>query len=66
MKQRNMQNGDVVLIVDSQLPRYRWPIGVVDSCEVSSDGMVRSVIIRTKEGKLKRDVRKLCLIEGSE
>ena len=66
MKQRNMQNGDVVLIVDSQLPRYRWPIGVVDSCEVSSDVMVQSVIIRTKEGKLKRDVRKLCLIEGSE
>ena len=66
LQQRNLRPGDVVLLIDEQITREKWPLGVVDTCEVSTDGAVRGVVVRTKDGSLRRDIRKLCLIEGSD
>ncbi|CAH8466083.1 unnamed protein product [Dicrocoelium dendriticum] len=62
---RNFKPGDVVLVVSETVSRNMWPLGVVESCVTSQDGLVRTVNVRTKDGLLKRDVRKVCLLEGS-
>ena len=36
----------MVLITDAGLPRYRWPIGVVNSLCPSDDGIVRKVYVK--------------------
>jgi hypothetical protein len=61
---RNFADGDVVLIVSDALPRDRWPLGRIVSCRTDSDGLVRTVQLKTKNGVIERDIRKLCLLEG--
>lgn len=63
-RSQNLNPGDVVLICSNSLPRERWPIGVVEACEVADDNMVRGVSVRTRDGVVRRDIRKICLIEG--
>ena len=64
LKSRNLQTGDVVMVAN-ELSRRRWPLGVVEDLEASGDGLVRTVIIRTKDGLIRRDIRKICLLEGA-
>ncbi len=42
---RNLQKGDVVLLLDNQC-RGRWPLARVEAVEESSDGHVRAALIR--------------------
>ena len=57
--------GDVVL-VHNDCPRINWNMAVVESLVKDSDGLVRSVNIRTKNGATNRPVSKLYLLELSE
>ena len=62
---RNLAVGDLVLIVDEGSPRGRWPLGLVEEVFPDSKGNVRQVVVRTASAKrFRRDVRKLCLLEG--
>ncbi|KAI5636255.1 pao retrotransposon peptidase domain-containing protein [Phthorimaea operculella] len=66
---RNVQEGDLVVVVDSNLPRNVWPRGEVVKTYPGPDGNVRCVDVRTKGGTFKRPVRKLAVLpiqEGSE
>jgi len=62
---RNLQKGDLVLIVEENMPRGVWPLGVVTEAYRSKDGLVRSVKLRTKSTCLVRPVTKVVLLEGS-
>ncbi|CAH8612557.1 unnamed protein product [Schistosoma margrebowiei] len=65
VEHRNFQKGDVV-IVDSDISTCgKWPLGVVEDCEIDDDGRVRTVVVRTNGGLVRRDIRRLCLLEGS-
>ena len=59
-----MRVDDVVLVIDKQLPRSSWPLGIIDSVHVSPDGLVRRVKVRTSKGILERAVNGLCFLEG--
>jgi hypothetical protein len=61
---RNLREGDLVLLVDENTPRSLWPLGVVVKATESSDGLVRSVQVRTKSTVLTRPVTKVVLLEG--
>ncbi len=61
--QRNFQEGDLVLLLERQLPRNEWPMGRVMTVRPGPDGLVRSAYIRTKDRELHRPVAKLCLLE---
>ena len=66
MPQRNIQVGDLVLLVERS-PRGEWPKAVVEQVFPGSDGVVRKVLVRTAaKSTYTRDVRKLCLLEGAE
>ena len=61
--QRNVQPGDLVLILERQLPRNEWPTGRIVDIQPGADGLVRAARVRTAEGELLRPIVKLCVLE---
>ena len=60
IRTRGLHEGDVVLVVDTNLPRNQWNLGrVLEGME----GDKRSARIRTKNGDVVRPLAKLCLLE---
>ncbi|CAG9122153.1 unnamed protein product [Plutella xylostella] len=49
--ERNLQVGDLVIVVDHSLPRNTWPRGRVVATFPGPDGAVRSASVQTKGGK---------------
>lgn len=60
---RNVDEGDVVLIVDPDGPRNIWPKGVVLKTYPSRDGRVRIVDVKTSAGIYRRPVAKLVKLD---
>lgn len=64
---RQLQEGDLVVVVDAALPRNVWPRGVVERIYPGPDGEVRSADIRTSGGVFRRPTRKVVVLPvGSE
>ena len=61
---KNFEPGNLVLVVDENVHRNQWPLARITEVLPDSDGLVREVLVRTSRGILRRDVRKLCLLEG--
>lgn len=59
---RNIQTGDIVLIVDATAPRGSWILGRVLQTFQDGKGLVRSVQIKTKTSVLERPITKVCLL----
>ncbi len=59
----NLKAGDVVLIKDLNAPRGQWPLGVVTEAEVSRDGLVRAVQLRSRGKTIRRPVTQLVNLE---
>ena len=62
---RNLSVGDLVLVRDDNTPRGQWPLGRISKTFPGSDGLVRSVEVRTASGCYVRPITKLCLLEGA-
>lgn len=45
---RHIQVGDLVLIVDQNVARGRWPVSYVDEVYPGKDGITRSALVRTR------------------
>ena len=60
-----MQVEDLVLVVNEKKPCGQWPLGQVEESYPDKNGVVRQVLVRISNSKLKRDARKLCLLEGA-
>lgn len=59
---KNIQTGDIVLIVDATAPRGSWMLGRVLQTFQDGKGLVRSVKIKTKTSVLERPITKVCLL----
>ena len=62
-RQRVIRIGDLVLVVDENVPRGRWNLGRVIKTFPGDDDLVRAADVQTKNGVHKRPVVKLCLLE---
>ena len=62
---RNLEIGDLVLVMYENTPRAQWPLGLITDTYPSSDGIVRSVHVKTQTGSYDRPISKICLLEGS-
>lgn len=62
-QKRNLQTGDVVLVVDNTTPRNTWTMGRIIQTLPDSAGLVRRVVLKTKTSTLERPVNKLCLLQ---
>ena len=61
---RNFTVGDLVLVADEKTPRGRWPMGLIEEVFPDSNGHVRSVKVKTATSTYRRNIRRLCLLEG--
>ena len=64
LPKKNLAVKDLVLLVDKDKPRGRWPLGVVEEVFSDEKGIVQRVMVRTANGNFRRDARQLCLLEG--
>ena len=55
----NMEQNDVVLIVEDDAPRCKWPLGRITQLHPSDDGLVRKVSVRSGGGTYDRPILKL-------
>ncbi|XP_075170124.1 uncharacterized protein LOC142242433 [Haematobia irritans] len=62
-RQAPIVKGDVVLIVDENLPRNSWLKGIVLETIVARDGQVRRATVRTVNGILQRPASKLAILD---
>ena len=58
-RQRDIRIGDLVLVVDENVPRGRWNLGRVIKTFPGDDDLVRAADVQTKNGVHKRPVVKL-------
>lgn len=64
---RNLQHGDIVLVIDPASPRGSWGLGRVLEVYPDYKGLVRAVKIKTQTSILTRPISKVCLmLEGEE
>lgn len=59
----NVKIGDLVLLCDVNLPRNLWPLGRIVTCYESSDGLIRSVKVKTVSGVYDRPITKIVSLE---
>ncbi|XP_071964267.1 uncharacterized protein [Antedon mediterranea] len=59
---RNLEIGDIVLVVDNSLPRNSWLLGRIVESERDNNGLVRSCTVKTQFSTLNRPIAKLCLL----
>ena len=55
----------LVLIAEENKPRLQWPLGRVIELVPSTDGIVRTVRLKTQKGERIRPVQRLHLLEGA-
>ena len=60
---RNLTTGDLVIVVDENSPRGRWPLGRVTRVLPGDDGRIRAAEVRTKSGTYVRPTVKLCFLK---
>ncbi|XP_055918643.1 uncharacterized protein LOC129950746 [Eupeodes corollae] len=65
-KAEPVKTGDVVLIIDENLPRCTWPKGIITSTVISKDGQVRRATVKTASGVFDRPVARLALLNISQ
>lgn len=58
--------GDLVLVIEENLPPLQWKLGRVEQTHPGQDGITRVVTIRTPTGTYKRAVRKICALPHKE
>ena len=64
--QRNIHIGDIVMIQDDSVPRFKWPMGRVIEVEKDSAGLVRAVILKTQSNEKRRPIHKVVLLLPTE
>ena len=60
---RNIQKGDLVIVVEDNIERSKWPLARVIETYPGRDQIIRSAKIKTAINELVRPVAKLCLLE---
>ena len=61
-KKRQVERGDIVLIVENNVPRGKWNLDRVVEVFLGKDCIKRNVVLKTKNGELKRSIQKCCVI----
>ena len=61
--ERDIKVGDLVLLIEQNIPRGSWPLARVLRVYPGKDELVRVADIRTKSTVLTRPITKLCLLE---
>lgn len=59
LEKDNLNTGDVVMIIDHQLPRALWPVGNIVNIIPGADGRIRTAQVQVKDRTYTRPVARL-------
>ena len=62
-KQANFKEKELVLLVEANLPRSQWQLGIIDKVISGRDGLVRELDISTEHSSFRRPVTKVVKLE---
>ena len=62
-ERRNLQKGDVVLVIEPHASRREWPLGRITETYPGADGLVRVVKVRYGGREYLRPISRLCPLE---
>ncbi|XP_043471735.1 uncharacterized protein LOC122504617 [Leptopilina heterotoma] len=60
--QTTIKPGTLILVKENNQPPMKWPLGRISEIHPGSDGIVRTVTIKTGEGIYKRALKNVCLL----
>ena len=60
---QTVQENDLVILVDKNLPRGQWELGRITQTFPGDDGRVRAVRVKTAKNLYTRPVAKVCVLE---
>ncbi|VDP88325.1 unnamed protein product [Echinostoma caproni] len=60
------ESRNIALIASETTTRGKWPMGIIDDVETDGDELVRTTVVHTVGVKIRRDVRRRCLLEGTK
>jgi len=63
---RNVRVNDYVIVADPNAIRGSWNAGRIVQIFPGGDGIVRNVLVKTKNGEYRRPVNKICVIHPAE
>ena len=65
-KAKDVEEGEVFLVMDESTPRATWPLGRVTATYPGQDGVVRAVNVKIKGKEYRRSVHRLIPLEVTE
>ena len=65
-ERRSLEIGDLVLLIEDNVPRGLWPLARVTRVFPGADGRVRSLELRCRQRLLQRPASRVCLLEGAD
>jgi membrane-associated protease RseP (regulator of RpoE activity) len=66
VQQPNLKVGDIVLVLDERTVRGDWPLGRVLRTYPDDQGVIRSVLVKTRGAERVRPITKLSMMESVE
>ena len=60
---KNATIGDVVIVSEDNTPKSNWRLGRIEDTTTGRDGLVRSVMVKTARGVIRRPIQRLYLLE---
>lgn len=64
--ERNLKTGDLVIIINNQLPPSLWQLARVTQVYPGSDGLVRNVTVKTANSQFERSVQRLVALPDTD
>ncbi|GFX02317.1 integrase catalytic domain-containing protein [Trichonephila clavipes] len=61
-KKQNVNVGDLVVLIEDNMPTLKWPLGRITEIYSGSDALIRVVKIKTQFGEYKRAISRVCLL----
>ncbi|GFW41462.1 integrase catalytic domain-containing protein [Trichonephila clavipes] len=61
-KKQNVNVGDLVVLIEDNMPTFKWPLGRITEIYSGSDDLIRVVKVKTQFGEYKRAISRVCLL----
>ncbi|GFW87392.1 integrase catalytic domain-containing protein [Trichonephila clavipes] len=61
-KKQNVNVGDLVVLIEDNMPTFKWPLGRITEIYSGSDALIRVVKVKTQFGEHKRAISRVCLL----
>ncbi|GFV78857.1 integrase catalytic domain-containing protein [Trichonephila clavipes] len=61
-KKQNVNVGDLVVLIEDNIPTFKWPLGRITEIYSGSDALIRVVKVKTQFGEYKRAISRVCLL----